>query len=125
MAAIEFNRGIERILPHFDPQKRVGLPEKSNIAPEGGRITNYLEAHFNRLPITDELLDFVRPKLDQRVTVPWYYTRFFQATLKKWKQFKGLSSEEQTTLNQGIALLDSVSADMELLSDYILCLQKV
>jgi len=125
MAAIELSRGIERILPHFDPQKPVGLPEKSNIAPEGERITNYLEAHFNRLPIADELLDFIRPKLDHRVTAPWYYTKIFQATWQRWKKFKGLSAEEQETLDQGVALLDTVAADMELLSDYILCLQRV
>ena len=132
MAAIEFNRGIERILPYLDPQKTVGLPEKSNVAPEGERITNYLETYFSEnkkvLPLTDGLMDFVRPHLGQvSVTAPWYYNKCFYSVLEEWRRLRKKieSIEDQKTIEHGIALLDVVEADMDLLNNYVLCLQKV
>ena len=127
MAAIELSRGIERILPQFDPQKTVGLPENTNIPPEGERVTNYLETHFSQLSTADDLLDFVRPVLDSGVTAPLNYGKYFRATLEKWKLWRSKknSVEAQSLLDEGIAILDAVEADMELLNDYVLCLQKV
>ncbi len=125
MATIEFSRGIERILPNFDPQQEIHLPERSNITPEGERVTNYLEVHFSSVLLTDELLDFIRPKLYQNTTAPWFYIKSFRKILAKWKKTKVESAADQEILNQGISVLDIIESDMDLLSDYLLCLQKV
>ena len=130
-SAIEFNRGIERILPYRDPQQAVQLPEKTYLAPEGERVTNHLETYFNThraLPPLDQFIDFLRPTLNQiNVTAPWYFTKCLMSVLEEWKKKKDVISSEakQQSLDKGLSILNVMESDVELLNHYVLCLQKV
>lgn len=128
MSVINFNTGIEGY--HIYEQgfkEKTQLPDTKNLAPQGERIKDHLQFYTKKFDRESSGADRAfRPNItNPNLLAPWGFLKAYNSTLTRLKRMRKKSTKNEQALDAVIELLETAGEDVELLNDYISCLQKV
>ncbi len=123
------NQGIEGFLTE-DPSKQYKLPKNKAIPVSGGRITMYLERHFDQMLNRKDFLveQFIPKFLSRNVTAPLAYRKRYKKTkqmLEDSVESESFSDSQKEQIKLTLGVMQSLGKDLDLLNNYVTSLQKV
>ncbi|MEJ2668721.1 MAG: hypothetical protein P8176_05065 [Gammaproteobacteria bacterium] len=125
--ALRFRSGIEGVLPHqFRPDRPEFVPTDRQVRLEGGRVLRYVDQYFDSQSRADLILEFARPSVSTKVTMPAEFRRILLATRMKMSNQRNRTRDirKRTAVTRALQVLEELDANMNTFMESASSLQK-
>jgi hypothetical protein len=125
--SLRFGSGVEGVLSNrFRPDRPDFVPQDRQVRIEGGRVPQYVDQYFDSKYRTDLILEFARPNVSTRVTMPAEYRHMLLATRMKLsnKRNKTRDIRKRTAVTRALQVLEELDTNMTAFMESVSSLQK-